>query len=249
MHKVIEKIQQTRTVTGRSGKTHQLRSYHKRLEGLFLYNLVRVDPSVKKTLEIGCAQGLSSLHICAATEGREEAWHTIIDPFQNAHWDGVGIKNLASAGFDAFDLVEKKSEFVMPALAQRDAGQYDLILINGWHTFDHTLVDCFYATLLLRVGGYLILDSVTLESVRRVAHLLHKWPCYEEFASVKPPVPQSVSDSIARVILKLVQSTAWPEMLPARMRKNNSQKHTPKMIAFKKSEPDRRDSDWHDSSF
>ena len=35
--------------------------------------------------------------------------------------------------------------------------QYDLIFIDGMHTFDYTLVDFFYADMLLPVGGLLIL--------------------------------------------------------------------------------------------
>ena len=36
---------------------------------------------------------------------------------------------------------------------------FDFIFIDGWHTFDYTLVDMFYADRLLRIGGYLLIDD------------------------------------------------------------------------------------------
>ena len=42
----------------------------------------RGDSSITQTLEVGYAYGLSSLHICSAIQGRKNAHHTIIDPFQ-----------------------------------------------------------------------------------------------------------------------------------------------------------------------
>lgn len=249
MHKVIEKLQQTKTVTGKSGRTHRLHSLHKREEGLFLYHLIHADDSVRKTLEIGCAYGLSSLHVCAATEGREDAWHTIIDPLQNTRWDGVGIKNLYAAGFDSFDLLEKRSEFALPVLAQKEEAQFDLALINGWHTFDHVLVDCFYATRLLRLGGYLVLDSATLRSIQRVVELLNHWPCYEEFASLRETRPQSAHAECLHRLLASGSGRAWRRLLSARWLRHLLPIQTSRMVAFKKSDSDQRGSLWHHEKF
>jgi len=249
MHKVIETIQRTGTVTGRSGKTHKLLCPQKRLEGMFLYNLIRADAAVAKTLEIGCAQGLSSLHICAATEDRENAWHTIIDPHQNTHWDGVGITNLDTAGLDSFDLIEKKSEFALPELLQREEAQFDLVLVNGWHTFDHALVDCFYATRLLRLGGYLVLDSVALSSLQRLVDLLNKWPCYEEFASIRKPLRRSALKQWLLPFLKHLQADTWSSVLPSPLYKTLFRDDATKMVAFIKSDLDQRGSGWHDERF
>jgi len=245
MHKVIEKLQQTTTVTGRSGRTHTLFSRHKQKEGLFLYNLIRADCSVRKTLEIGCAYGLSALHICAATEDRDDTSHTIIDPHQNTLWDGVGIRNLYAAGFDSFDLLEKPSEFAMPILAQKEEATFDLVLVNGWHTFDHALVDCFYATRLLRLGGYLVLDSVALKSIRRVVELLNQWPCYEEFASVREPLSASATGRVLSILLAPIQRTACERALPSQWLQKLRPLQATRMVAFKKSECDTRDSRWH----
>ena len=38
--------------------------------------------------------------------------------------------------------------------------QFDLIFIDGFHTFDYTLVDLFYAILLCRIGGIIVIDDI-----------------------------------------------------------------------------------------
>jgi hypothetical protein len=127
---------------------------------------------------------LSSLHICKALQSRTRASHTIIDPFQTTQWDGVGVKHLEEAGIRFFNLVEVKSEFALPRILEQGEGRFDFIFIDGWHTFDHTLLDCFYATRLLRVGGYLAIDDVIFPAVRRVVDFVLNYPCYELFRSL-----------------------------------------------------------------
>ena len=42
-------------------------------------------------------------------------------------------------------LIEKKSYEAMPELLKKGEENYDFIFIDGWHTFDYTLVDFFYS--------------------------------------------------------------------------------------------------------
>ena len=146
----------------------------------FLFDLISRDPAVRKTLEVGCAYGLSSLHICMALQGRPGAAHTIVDPFQNTQWDGVGTMHLERAGVDFFELVEARSEFALPRILEENEGQFDFVFIDGWHTFDHTLLDSFYANRLLRVGGYLVIDDAGMPPVYRAISFLKNYPCYRE---------------------------------------------------------------------
>ena len=244
MNKVIDSIQKTGTVTGKSGRIHKLHSPINRQEGLFVYNLIRADASVKKTLEIGCAYGLPSLHICAATNGREDAWHTIIDPLQNTLWDGVGIQNLDAAEFDAFELIENKSEFALPLLVQEEKGQFDFVFVEGSQTFDHALLDCFYATRLLRLGGYLVLDSLSRTPARCAVDFLNTLPCYEEYASVLEPLPPNpwlrrLLSLVRKPISRLFTEEDLKSSLPEPFLKSRNTR----MIAFKKIAEDTRDRD------
>ena len=47
----------------------------------------------------------------------------------------------------------------MPELLEDNEEKFDFIFIDGWHTFDYTLLDFFYADKLLRKGGIIIIDD------------------------------------------------------------------------------------------
>ena len=77
----------------------------------------------------------------------------------------------ARAGLAARSVViEEPSYIAMPRLlAGIHAGTaepFDAVLVDGMHLFDFTLVDLFFAALLLRRGGALLLDDIRHEGVR-----------------------------------------------------------------------------------
>ena len=76
-----------------------------------------------------------------------------------------------------FTLIEKGSEFALPILAENGGESIDLALIDGWHTFDQTLIDASYLIMMLRVGGFLIIDDYDWPAVRKVADYLETLPC------------------------------------------------------------------------
>jgi predicted O-methyltransferase YrrM len=249
VHETIEKIYEAGFVTGRSGKTHKLHSAIDREEAEVLHALVRDDPTIVKTLEIGCAYGLSSLCICSAMRERTGASHTIIDPFQNTDWDGAGIMNLEAEGLRFFDLIEARSEFALPRLAEQAEGAFDFIFIDGWHTFDHTLLDCFYATRLLRVGGYLAIDDVAFPAVRRVVDFLRTYPCYEFHRGVGQPVSKSWKHAVTRGLLSPIRREAWSRALSRHVYRRIFDDQAMHMVVMKKVTEDRRGWNWHDEAF
>jgi predicted O-methyltransferase YrrM len=249
MNQTIEKIYETGLVVGRSGEAHKLHSAIDREEGEFLFSLIRNDPKIRRTLEVGCAYGLSSLHICSATRERKEASHTIIDPFQNTQWDGAGVASLEAAGIEFFNLLEIKSEFALPQLLESNEGQLDFIFIDGWHTFDHTLLDCFYATRLLRIGGVLAIDDVSFPSVRRVVEFLKNYPCYEELGSVGDKKSQSWKRIVARGLAFPINRRIWAKILSPILYRKVFEDYSTRMIALRKTKEDSRNWDWHVDSF
>ena len=54
--------------------------------------------------------------------------------------------------------------------------QFDLIFIDGWHTFDNVMVDIFYSINLLKPGGYIILDDADFPSVGKAISYFIKLP-------------------------------------------------------------------------
>jgi predicted O-methyltransferase YrrM len=110
-----------------------------------------------RVLEIGMANGTSSVVI--ADELRKYGGHlTSIDPHQKLPTP----MGYASAGVQAVQallpnhrLIEEYDFLALPRLAEADE-TFDCILVDGFHSFDLTLLDLFYADKLLTVGGLLV---------------------------------------------------------------------------------------------
>ena len=249
MNEIIERIYQTRTVLGQSGQAHKLKAAIDPREGRFLYETIDSDPQIINTLEVGCAYGLSSLHICAALKKRPEASHVIIDPCQHTNFDGVGIKNLKEAGINFFHLLEMISEVALPSLIEEKEGKIDLIFVDGWHTFDHTLLDCFYATRLLRKGGYLIVDDVSIPGVERVIDYLKTYPCYKEYGALDFSKPKSFKRHMLKLLLSPIPKSVFKAILTPRTYRRIFEDKSLSMIALKKVKEDDRKWNWHDDRF
>jgi predicted O-methyltransferase YrrM len=247
MNPHIESIYTSRQVTGKSGAKHALHSAIDRDEGAFIHRIISDDPAISKTLEIGCAYGLSSLHICDAIRSRPGARHTIIDPFQNEQWDGVGIRNLKESGVDFFDLIEERSEFALAELTRAGEGRLDFVFIDGWHTFDHTMLDSYYATRLLKVGGYLVLDDVTLAPVRKAVDYLRSYPCYQQISQLGKPNTRSYKLRIAEKVLRLIPTHQRERMFSLQFLHDAFDTQEVRMVALKKVSKDERDWDWYKS--
>ena len=70
MNSIIEEIYRSGVLQDELGNEYKLHSNVDRYEGEFIFQLIRSDPDIRKTLEIGCAYGLSSLYICSALPGK-----------------------------------------------------------------------------------------------------------------------------------------------------------------------------------
>ncbi|SDC83024.1 Methyltransferase domain-containing protein [Algoriphagus faecimaris] len=152
------------TSTGTNKKIH---SGISKSEVDAIIETISTNESIFETIEIGCAFGVSSLAICDALRGRENANHTIIDPFQNSHWEGIGLNNLVREGFDNFSFIEGYSEIELPKLLSENR-KFDFALIDGYHTFDHTLLDFYYIERMIKPGGIIAIDDSSWLSIRKV---------------------------------------------------------------------------------
>ncbi len=146
-----------------------------------------------RVIEVGCAMGMSSVAIQDALHqsGAKSFRHTIIDPGQFTDWQGFGVQNLRQAGFDQYELITRGSEYVLPELAASGA-KFDLGLIDGWHTFDHTLIDFFYINRMLSPGGLIAIDDVHLTGINQVVRFVTNYPCYvpHDFSAPRTPTWQ-----------------------------------------------------------
>jgi hypothetical protein len=136
-------------------------------EGRQIQKIMR-DYKFEKCLEVGMAFGISAFYILSSNE---KASLISIDPFQsnNKQWNSNGLKLIKQIGFQKrHDLMEEFSYIALPKLLIKYGYNYfDFIFIDGWHTFDYTLIDFFYADKLLRKGGIILIDDALHKGVQK----------------------------------------------------------------------------------
>jgi len=106
-------------------------------------------------LETGVAFGVSTLAICLALEesGQSTSVHFGVDPDQTTVHRGAALSLLQEHGVaHRFQLLEGCTHEVLPALLARGV-KIDFAFVDGWHTFDYTLIEFFYIDKILRSGG------------------------------------------------------------------------------------------------
>ncbi len=96
---VIDKIYLTKIVIDEFNTEFPLHSHIDNSEYEFIKTILK-DIKPIKTIEIGCAYGISSLAICSLLENNQNSYHTIIDPYQSIDWKNIGIMNLKRADIE-----------------------------------------------------------------------------------------------------------------------------------------------------
>lgn len=232
-------------VTAPNGKKYQLHSNIDAIEGTFINNLI-VNYKVKNTLEIGCAYGLSSLYICKSRINDSNSKHYIIDPNQSTDWHNIGIYNLTKCGVNFFELIEKSSSIALPQLLASKIN-IDFCLIDGWHSFDQTLIDFFYCDKLIPLNGIIVIDDVQLPSVQKVIrYITSNLLNYKIIGSIPRPLSNNrkLADflkQILNIITKIAGKKIQNEFLSSTVYQIERSFHlNSSLIAFQKTNIDER---------
>jgi predicted O-methyltransferase YrrM len=151
--------------------------------------------------------------------------------------DGIGVANLERAGVDFYELREEPSEIALPQLL-RDGAEFDLVFIDGWHTFDQTLVDLYYANRLIKPGGYIVLDDADWLAVAKAISYFAAYPCFEIVGGASA-FALRIRNLIGKV-LKPIAETIFPRWLYDRY----AAAKYPTMVAFQKIAEDERNYTW-----
>lgn len=184
-------------------------------DGEFLQKIIS-ENKFKNTIEVGCAYGISSLYICAATSQYDNYFHTIIDPFQK-DWKNIGVLNLKRNNWNNFELIEKLSEIALPQLLEKNK-KYDFAFIDGWHTFDHVMIDFFYINRMLEVGGVITFHDLDMPSQKKLFRYILNYPCYEFLDSVKDTSTQKTLNVRIKEMLFLPPLRLLSKLVPKRNR-------------------------------
>jgi predicted O-methyltransferase YrrM len=137
-----------------------------RAEGELLYTLVRRHQPVL-TLEVGLANGLSTLFLTAAHAHNGRGSHIAIDPFQTSEWQNHGVSLVKFAGFNShLRVIEDYAHRALPRLEAEQVSP-SLVFIDGAHLFDYVISDFFCVHRLLPVGGLIAFDDSDWPSIRK----------------------------------------------------------------------------------
>lgn len=173
----------------------------------------------KLTLEVGMANGGSSLEVCRLLREVGGTRHTVIDPFQSHEggWGGRGIKLVQDGGFgDLLEMIEDYDYLALPKLVA-EKRQFDFILIDGWHSFDYTFIDLFFADLLLRPGGVVAIHDTGWPSVYRACRFIETHKPYDRLS---PPMGVEIKSLVGRLWRRAKQMMGGPRaMEEARQRR------------------------------
>lgn len=252
MNPVLADILRTHRVVALDGTSRPLESEVSEVEGEYLARLVeQVKPAA--SIEIGLACGVSALFICEALAKNGGGRHIVIDPGQLTatpfdDWQGTGLANLERAGYrHLVDFRNAPSEIELPRLLEQGV-RAQFAFIDGWHTFDHALVDFFYINRLLDVGGVVAFDDADLPQITKLLSFIAVLPAYEFLGAVgfrRRFLPYRVAERIARGTSRLLDippPRAWPIQVPSRWRVR-LQKGT--LVAMRKIAADERGWNWH----
>lgn len=156
-------------------------------EGKFLTNLVTTK-NLNKIVEVGMAFGISAMFITEGIKHNKKSGKLIsIDPFQTEQWKDSAINLLKTLKLSKYsEVIQKKSYIALPELLiSHGENSFDTVFIDGWHTFDYTLLDTFYADKLVKPNGYIIIDDALHFSVQQCIRYIDT--NYKHLERIKAP--------------------------------------------------------------
>jgi len=151
-------------------------------EGQLLGDLV-LNNGAKTVLEVGMANGFSTLYLLDALQQTQGESLVSLDPYQQSDWGNRGLTRVAEAGFaelHEFHSLNSLEAFTGPCQERK----FDLIFIDGSHAFDNAFVDFYLSERHLNPGGILVFDDVGWAGVERVCHYIVTNRNYEIIASL-----------------------------------------------------------------
>jgi predicted O-methyltransferase YrrM len=185
----IERIYAAQSVQGEDGVTYSIMPVAVPPErGRFLLEVCRAHGGAR-TLEVGMAWGLSTLHIfqALAENGVDASHHVIMDPFQATVYHNAALRTLAELGLSQnVEFYSEPSGLVLPRLAAAGR-QFDFAFIDGDHRFDGVFIDMFYVDQLLKPGGVAVFDDMSWDGVYLACRFAETNYGYETIAELAAP--------------------------------------------------------------
>lgn len=196
------------TATGRpmDGDGAFIRAGMSLSELIHLYDLA-LGAHAGDALEVGMANGTSAVVIAGALSSRGNGTLTSVDPFQTTDYRRSGVEHVERAGLlPLHTLIEEPNYLALPRLVA-EGRRFTFIFIDGWHSFDHALLDIFYSDLLLADGGVLTLHDTDWVSVNKAVRFLERHKPYERMS---PPPALTLASPVRRAARRAVVLLSGP---------------------------------------
>jgi predicted O-methyltransferase YrrM len=207
---IIEEILVGRTAQTLAGEKTDVHSNIRLADAEALYETVlRTRPAT--VLEVGMAFGTSSLAILTALRDAGQNGKLLsIDPMQTTYWKGCGLASIARAGYrDRHEIHEDYDYNVLPRLLSSGL-KVDFAYIDGWHTFDYTLLDWWYVDRMLNVGGTVAFNDCGYPAVDKAIQFVLTHRKYTEI-DVGNPVARRRLKELLRFLTFGLNNIRFPE--------------------------------------
>lgn len=240
MNSVLEEILATGMVLLPSGESIAVSSQIGPRHGSLLQAVIaEVRPKI--AVEIGLAFGVSTLYMLDALAASNGHKLIGIDPSQFASWQGGGLHNVERAGYTGmYEFHGSTSQNILPKLVERGE-RVSLAFIDGWHTFDHALVDFFYVDQMLEVGGIVVFDDVGYPALRRLCEFVISNRSYEIHSAVLSGNPPTLRQTTKLYVRQLLSPLYRTDRTPSpEVRELSSRLQNVEFIALRKTADDER---------
>jgi predicted O-methyltransferase YrrM len=128
------------------------------------------------TLETGC--GLSTIVFALAG-----CVHQAVVPNRGHIEATVRFAEDYQVSMDQTTFVEARSEEILPGLEA--PAHLDVVLIDGGHAFPIPVIDWFYTSQRLIVGGLLVIDDIQMKSISILVNYLSQQPEWENTRTIR----------------------------------------------------------------
>ena len=215
MNDILRSIVSTGVTVLEDGSSAKVHSHAGPAHGELIRNAVAACQP-RTACEVGLAFGISTLYILDAMHSCGDGLLVGMDPAQHdPTWRGGGLHNVKRAGFtESYEFHEEPSQVVLPRLAA-EGRRIQFAYLDGWHTFDHTLVDFFFVDQMLDPGGIVILDDVGYPGLRRACHFIVTNRDYEVFGSVPRDGVQGWRSSVKGVVRRVLHPLTRTDLSPS----------------------------------
>lgn len=220
LHQLVTEILRSGKVSMGDGRVVVAHSHIPRDECELLYRQVAATRATE-AIEVGMAFGISTLCLCDALsrntprETGKRPHLVVMDPTQHEEdsWKGLGLQQVRSAGFsDLVEFHERTSQAVLPELAAKGY-RVQFAFIDGWHTFDHTLIDFFYVDQMMEAGGVIVFDDVSYPAINAVVRFVLANRDYEMVEVLEDPAT-GVGNRTRRLVKRLLRRLARTDKDP-----------------------------------